>query len=252
MGKKFDPIGNRELLSKTVASTIEDAIRVKELVPGTRLPSELELCQQFDVSRTAIREALRTLEAKGLITIEKGRGIFVKLASADDVTDPMHLYLELTSERSYVLEIIHARQIIEPAIASFAAIHHTEEDIEKLKLDIKELEESGDDFKALAKLDMNFHIDIAKASQNPLMPLLLNPIHRLMPDIKSSVYATVEKAKDSALIWHRKILDQIIKRDAEGAKNAMIEHLKIAEEHVETMLKAQKQEEAVEKVFKIL
>ena len=76
--KIFNSVGNKELLSQKVAAEIENAIISKKIPPGDRLPSELELCSQFGVSRTAVREALRTLSAKGMISIEKGRGIFVK------------------------------------------------------------------------------------------------------------------------------------------------------------------------------
>lgn len=208
---------------------------------GNKLPSELELCVQFGVSRTALREALRMLSARGLITIVKGKGIFVKGFSADSVTDPLHHYLQFQSERSYVLDVIHARQLIEPPIAASAALHHTEEDIGRLEKDILELKKCTGDLSSLASLDMSFHLNIAKASQNPLMPLILDPINRLMPNIKQSVYATVADAKESAIIWHQKIFDEILRRDADAARKAMVQHLQIAEEHAEKMLEAQKE-----------
>lgn len=86
---------------------------------------------------------------------------------------------------------------------------------------------------------MLFHLDVAKASENSIIPLILEPIHRLIPQIKSSVYATVGDAKQSAVEWHQKILAAILQRDAKGARNAMIRHLEIAEEHTEQMLQNQ-------------
>ena len=71
------------------------------------------------------------------------------------------------------------------------------------------------------------------------MPLLLDPIHRLIPEIKSTIYATIGEAKESAVFWHQKILDAVISRDGEQAREAMIEHLRIAEEHAAKMLKNQ-------------
>jgi DNA-binding FadR family transcriptional regulator len=83
-------------------------------------------------------------------------------------------------------------------------------------------------------------LDIAKASQNTIMPMLLDPIHRLMPEIKLSIYKVVgEKvAKESATKWHGKILQEIIAQNPEGARFAMEEHLKRAAEHAEEMLRA--------------
>jgi GntR family transcriptional repressor for pyruvate dehydrogenase complex len=227
----FTPVGKRTLLSNVVEAQIEEAIRTKALLPGMRLPSEAGLCLQFKVSRTAVREALRMLSARGLINIIKGKGIFVQNISVETVTDPIHLYLEMQLERNYVLDVVHARQIIEPPIAASAALHHTSEDAVKLTKDLNDLIESDGDYEELSRLDMLFHLDIAKASENSIIPLLLEPIQRLAPRIKSSVYATVADAKKSAIEWHKKILDAILNSDSEGAREAMTRHLEIAEQH---------------------
>jgi len=235
----FTPVENRETLSKVVASRIQEAIRERKLASGERLPSENELCSQFGVSRTAVREALRTLSAQGLISVVKGKGIFVRESFSDIVTDPMRLYLQLHLERSYVMDIIRARQIIEPSMTAFAALRHSKDDIRRLQQDIDEMKECKEGFVQLARLDMQFHLDIAKASQNTIMPLILYPIHRLLPEIKSSVYATNADAKESALEWHEKILHEIKRKDAARAHKAMAQHLQIAEKHARRMLKAQ-------------
>ncbi len=227
----FTPIGKSNLLSKMVESQIEDAIRTKKVLPDAKLPSEQELCSQFKISRTALREALRMLAARGLVTIIKGKGIYVQSPSAETVTDPILLYLQMQNEAHYILDVVHARQIIEPPIAASAAVHHTEEDAERLKKDFKDLSTSDGDYKELSRLDMLFHLDIARASENTIIPLILEPIHRLAPRIKSSVYAAVTDAKQSALEWHEKILTAILERNPEEAKNAMAKHLEIAEKH---------------------
>ncbi len=244
----FSPVGKRSLLSTMVESKIEEAIRRRLLVPGAKLPSELELCAQFNVSRTAVREALRMLSARGLVTIMKGKGIFVQNLSAESVTDPIYLYLEMQREHDYVLDVVHARQIIEPPIAASAAVHHTDEDAEQLRRDHEALIRSEGDYVELSRLDMQFHLDIAKASENALIPLILEPIHRLVPQIKSSVYKTVSDARRSAVEWHEKIMDAILRRDAEGARAAMIHHLEIAEEHTELMLTKQQKSGSTKKL----
>jgi len=240
----FTPVENRELLSKTVATSIEEAIRSKKITKGNKLPSESELSEQFGVSRTALREALRMLSARDLITIIKGKGIYVKGPSADTVTRPLHMFLQMKGEHNYVRDVIRARQIIEPAIASEAAKYRTEEDIDRLKKNMHELECCGDDHSKLASLDALFHLDIAKASQNTIMPMLLEPIHRLMPEIKFAIYKIVgeKAAKESAVVWHGKILSEIIEQNPEGARLAMEQHLMKAAEHAEEMIHALKME----------
>jgi GntR family transcriptional regulator, transcriptional repressor for pyruvate dehydrogenase complex len=235
----FQKVAARRLLSHTVVEQIEEAIKGKRLEPGMRLPSEMELCKSFGVSRTAVREALRMLNARGLVTIEKGKGMFVNALSAAAVTDPLRLYLSMNYEKVFVLDVIRARQAIEPSIAAVAAAQRTSDDIAKLRQDIEELRAASEDYAQLASLDMAFHLDIARASQNPLMPLIIDPIHRLMPEIKSSVYATVEHARESALEWHSRITERIVARDPDGARDMMAEHLRIAEDHARRMLQAQ-------------
>jgi GntR family transcriptional repressor for pyruvate dehydrogenase complex len=243
----FIPVEQRSLLSKMVESQIEDAICSKKILPGEKLSSELELCKQFKVSRTAIREALRMLTARGLVTIIKGKGIYVQSLSAKTVTDPIHLYLQMQKEGSYILDVVHARQIIEPSIAASAAIEHTEEDAERLKKDQIEFIACEGDYQELSRLDMQFHLDIARSSENSLIPLILEPVHRLAPRIKSSVYAAVIDAKQLAVEWHEKILTAILRRDAEGARAAMKRHLEIAEQHDKQILIKQEHEKSIRK-----
>jgi GntR family transcriptional regulator, transcriptional repressor for pyruvate dehydrogenase complex len=235
----FQKVAARRLLSQTVVEQIEQAIKDKILGPGMRLPSEMDLCKSFGVSRTAVREAIRMLSARGLVKIEKGKGMFVNTLSAAAVTDPLRLYLSMNYEKVFVLDVIRARQAIEPSIAAVAAAQRTDDDILKLRQDVEELRNASEDYLQLAGLDMTFHLDIARASQNPLMPLIIDPIHRLMPEIKSSVYATVEHARESALEWHSRITERIVAADASGARDTMAEHLRIAEEHARQMLQAQ-------------
>ncbi len=243
----FTTVGNRELLSKTVASRIEDAIHARTFKNGDRLPSELDLAAQFDVSRTVVREALRMLSGRGIVAIKKGKGVFVNGFSAESVVEPLHSYLKFSIPKDYALDVIRARQVIEPAIASVAALNHTGEDEVQLQEDYDELQSCpADDFATLAMLDLRFHLDIAKATHNVIIPIMIEPIHRLMPAIKVSVYKAVQDSKKSALDKHGKVLSAILKGDADGARRAMTVHLKIAEEHVMLTMKS----ESVEAVKK--
>jgi GntR family transcriptional repressor for pyruvate dehydrogenase complex len=228
----FGRVGSRELLSKTVASRIEEAIHSRTLKKGDRLSSELRLAGEFDVSRTVIREALRMLSARGIVDIKKGKGIYVSGYSAESVVQPLHSYLKFSVQQDYALDVIRARQVVEPAIAYVAALQHKNEDALKLQRDWDDLSACPvDDYINLAQLDLLFHLDIAKATHNIVIPVMIEPIHRLMPPIKISVYKAVDNSKGSALDKHAKILSAILKRDAEGARQAMIVHLKVAEEH---------------------
>ncbi len=217
---------------------IEEAIRKKKIKPEEKLPTESELGQQFGVSRTAIREALKILMAKGLVNIEKGRGIYVKHFSPENIIEPLHTYLQLQSENNYTLHVLEARMIIEPSITAYAAMYRTEQDLINLRYDIDELKKCIGDAEGHAKFDIKFHQDIAIASQNPIMNLILTPIHRLMPKIKSKILSSVKDAHEIAVEWHEKIYKEILAGNADMAFKMMEGHLKIAKEHAEKMLSA--------------
>jgi len=178
--------------------------------------------------------------AKGLVSIEKGRGIFVKLFSPENIVEPLHMYLQLQSDENYTMHVLEARMIIEPSITAYAAMYRTEQDLKNLQFDIDELKKCVGDAENHAKYDVKFHLDIAIASQNPIMYVILSPVHRLMPQIKSKILASVKDAHKAAVEWHQKIYDAIAEGDADKAFKMMEGHLKIAKEHSEKMLKVDK------------
>ena len=233
---QFGAIGKSELLSQTVETAIQEAIRSGVLREGEKLPSEMELCAQFQVSRTVMREALRMLSARGLIRIEKGRGIFVRRLSVDSVATPMELYLHMHSGPDHALHVVGARQLIEPPIASAAALYHTAADAERLRANVSELTSATHDHARLSQLDMSFHLLVAEATHNPVLPLFIRPIQMLMPAIKADVYQVVDDAHEAAVRWHTRILDAILARDADRAAEEMHLHLEIAMEHVRAAL----------------
>ena len=234
----FNPLAERISIKEIIAAQIEEAILNKKYPPGSKLPSENDLCKMFGVSRTSVREALQMLNVQGLVSIEKGRGIFVRSLSSESVTKSIIKFFEHRFEGDYYFDLIHARQIIEPGIAYLAALNRREEDLIKLEKDIIDITNNDGDHVKHGEYDMSFHMHLAYASRNNLIPLLLKPIHKLMPLVKSSIMANVKGAKEAAVIWHTKILNDVKNQDAEGAKNSMIEHLKIAEEHIELALAA--------------
>ncbi len=83
---------------------------------------------------------------------------------------------------------------------------------------------------------MQFHLDLAKATQNIIVPLLIQAINGLLPRIKPVVYAKVDDSKAVALIWYKKILDAVVNQDQETAFQEMIEHLRIVEVNARTVL----------------
>lgn len=231
----FTSLGERTPLSQKVAMKIEEAILNKEITVGDKLPSEYEMCEQFGVSRTSIREAIRTLTTQGIVKVEKGKGIFVKNISSKSVADGILKFYKHRLDGEYALDLVHTRQALEPSIAYFAALNRTNEDLEVIEKNINLISKYHDDPDLSAKYDLAFHDSLAVASKNMLFVLMMRPLHELIPPIKSKIHAKLKGSTDVALLWHDKIYQAVKKKDTETARDAMIEHLRIAEEQIKTL-----------------
>ena len=229
----FDKIGKSQTLSQEIVEQLENAIRQKKFNPGEKLPTEKELCDMFGVSRTAIREAIQMLSAQGLIYVQKGKGSFVNDYTSAHVTKPMSLFLELNFDREFIFHVIKVRKMLEPGIARDAALYRSQEDLDHIKSILDQFDQPGEvDVDTMGMLDKEFHCSLAKACKNPIVPIIAEPIFDLMPRIKHIILSNIDFAKSDAGNYHHKIYDKILTQDSQGAYEMMVEHLKIAEEHV--------------------
>jgi len=226
----FGKIGKNLTLSEEIELKIEDSIRQKKLEPGQKLPSEKELGAMFGVSRTAVREALRMLSARGLLNVRKGDGVYINAFSSSLASKPMSLYLELQFDSDSILHLVHLRQLVEPNIARLAAQKRTREDLAGFQMNLAAFSDRTQDADQLAQLDVEFHSLIALSCHNPLIPLIMDPLFSMLPRVKALIVNHLQKThSDNAPNYHKKIFDMIQLQDAEGAFSAMQEHLKIAE-----------------------
>ena len=155
----FQKIGTSQTLSQKIERRIEAAIRDKKLAVGSKLPTEHELCASFGVSRTALREALRRLNARGLISIIKGSGMYVTELKIDDAIQTLNLYYDLQFDRNLIEQIIEVRKIFEPEIAKLAAKRRNKEDIKELEKNLKDFKLCNPDNTQLeADIDNKFHL----------------------------------------------------------------------------------------------
>ena len=201
-------------------------IRERKLVPGQKLPTEQELCAMFSVSRTAVREALRMLSARGLITIRKRAGMFVSDMSSSHAVSTMGLFLELKFDKDYILHVFNVRRVVEPEVCRWAAQNRTPEDLAVLRKNLEKMEACDpEDRDVESTLDQEFHSTITSASKNPIAPVVLEPIFTLMPKIRAMVYGNIADCKSSALDFHREIFVAIEEQDQERACAVMRDHI---------------------------
>ncbi|RKR14376.1 DNA-binding FadR family transcriptional regulator [Maribacter vaceletii] len=227
----FSPVGNSKSLSQQIEEKITEAIRNGQYLPGQKIPTEKELCEIFKVSRTAVREAIKTLAARGIIVVKKGSGAYVSEVSIQNASESLNMFFELSSNKDLILQTIKTRQLIEPIIASEAAKHRTKKHITLLQKNLEDIKKCDLlDSKTEAELDNAFHKILVSIPQNNILELLLSPIFNLMPKFKESVFAKptdgdLLKEKEMMIIHHSNILNAIIDQNGNLASQSMKNHL---------------------------
>jgi len=234
----FQNIGSKLTLSQRIERTIESAIREKKLVAGDKLPTEREMCESFGVSRTALREALRRLSARGLVSIHKGSGMYVKELKIEEAIKTLNLYYDLKFDRNLLSQIIEVRMKFEPQIAGLAAISRSDEDLAEMRENLVAFENCNpDDTQKEADLDNKFHLIITKATSNPIMQVTMEPIYSLLPRMRNYIYGNIDGEKENTLRYHRQIFEAIRNRDIEKATDVMRDHLIRSSEIYDTYMK---------------
>lgn len=224
---RFPHVQREPRLSDKVAELILESILSDRLSVGEKLPSERELGEQFGVSRTVIREAVRALAAKGVIEVRSGSGLRVATVSANAVAESMSLYLRGGSVAFEKVQEVRA--LLEVHLAGLAADRSTRNDIRALSEIHSRMQQDQADVEALASYDLEFHRLIAAATQNELFLLLLDSIGTSLIDIRRSNLSS--GATPMTLGQHEAILERIKARDAEGARAAMKRHLEAVAVH---------------------
>lgn len=235
MNRIFEKIEIGQTLSQKIERRIEEAIREKKLNPGDKLPTEREMCESFAVSRTALREALRRLSARGLISIRKGSGMVVSEIKIEDAIKSLNLYYDLKFDTDLIAKIIEVRRLFEPEIARLAAQNRKAADLNLLKKNIKDLEKCNPDNTQMeVDLINRFHTNLAKASANPIIIITMEPIYSLLPRMRNLIYGNIEGEKEYTVTLQKKILEAIEKKDSDSA---YIHTVELLERNMETYTK---------------
>jgi GntR family transcriptional repressor for pyruvate dehydrogenase complex len=220
----YSPVKRQDKLSVQVANQIQDLILSKHLKVGDRLPPERELCEQFGVSRTVIREAIRALEAKGLLTAQGGSGTYVKGLQSEDVADSIGLYITTQARPISHAKLMEVRRVLEVRIAALAAERATKESTAELDDLLARMDEARNDPHAFAKYDLEFHVALARATGNELLEILLDPFMDALYEGRR-LASNLPGVPQEAMELHRTILEKVKAGDAEGAAQAMSVHL---------------------------
>jgi GntR family transcriptional regulator, transcriptional repressor for pyruvate dehydrogenase complex len=192
------------------------------LKSGDRLPPERDLAEQFRVSRTSVREALRALESRGLVEIRAGEGAFVRDISVDSLVEP--LALVILPHREAVGELFEARRLLEPAIAGLAARRATPDEIGEMERILDEQAREVAHGRTGVAQDSAFHAAFANSAHNRAISRIVTALMDLLTQSREESLQTPGRPQRSHQD-HRRILDAIRRRDEVAAHRAVIDHL---------------------------
>lgn len=212
-------------LFEALAAEIEEWILSGQLEPGAKLPSEDSLAREFRVSRPVVREAFAQLRERGLLETVTGSGTFVKHPDADHLTDAVLRHLRVAAgDTASIGKVYEARLAIESTTARLAAERATEHDLEQIAARLEAMRAARSDVEAWTASDLGFHVAIARASRNPFLPTLLEPLVKVIEHGIAASFRSRQAVK-AGLEAHARILERIEAHDALGAEEAMRQHL---------------------------
>src|SRR5215469_16595749 len=211
-------------LYEQIVMQIEESISGGKLKPGDQLPAERELAQQFGVSRTAVREAVKTLCEKGLVEAYSGRGTFVTSGKSQSAKHSLHWLVNSGDPQNagYVTEL---REILEPEFTALAAARIEEQQLAMMREAIAVMDRSMQDPHAYIEADLDFHLALAEAAGNPLILSLLDSIVAVLREERLGVFA-VPGGPTRGQIHHKLILKAIERRNPAKARTAMMAHMR--------------------------
>lgn len=225
----FNSITREASLTQKTLNHVEELILNGTLRHGDRLPPESKLTGKLGVSKTVIREAMRSLAAKGLVDIRPGSGMYVRGPGSAMIKEPVDLLL-----RSLLLrpnDVMEVREMLEVKVAGLAAERAKLSDIEAMEETIRALSVRNASVEDLAEADVTFHRLLAAATGNPLISVLTDSVNDLMLQLRLNAFRLDRAhAIELAIKVHSHILGRVKARDAEGARRAMVEHLAISQE----------------------
>jgi GntR family transcriptional repressor for pyruvate dehydrogenase complex len=210
-------------LYEQIVQQVEESIQKGALKPGDQLPPERELAQQFGVSRTAVREAVKALHEKGLVEAYPGRGTFITDGTSYSMRQSLDRMVKVGQAEGSAF-LAEVRAILEPEIAALAATRADAEDVSSMREQVAVMDGACKDPDAFIEADLDFHLALAEAAANPIILSLIDSIVGLLREQRMGIFQ-VEGGPERGQHHHKKILKAIELRDPTRAREAMKAHL---------------------------
>jgi GntR family transcriptional regulator, transcriptional repressor for pyruvate dehydrogenase complex len=212
-----------------VVGQLHQLIEAGKLKAGDRLPSERELAETFRVSRSSVREAIKTLENERLVISRPGSGTFITAVNIEAIIPPLASLL--SRGKDALIDLFEMRRLVEPSIAALAAERATPADILHLKEICAAQEQQIKRRTSAVESDAAFHLSIGQATHNSALQRLVASIVEILKPMREKSLQTPGRAHKS-LASHREILVAIERHDPEQARQAMQRHIEAVELNV--------------------
>ncbi len=210
-------------VTRSVCKYIQENIEAGRWQVGEKIPSENELCGELGVSRVSVRSALQQFIALGVLESVRGKGTFLisnDLSIFKPAPDSKPQQRETIDDMKYIIEF---RSLIEPALCAKAAESATPELTDKLTQLLNQMKASIGQGKSYIQADMEFHLEIARANQNPVTVSIMQEVFQRRREL-GEMYS-LANGYYGGVYYHGLILDAIRKHDPKSAKALMLEHL---------------------------
>jgi GntR family transcriptional regulator, transcriptional repressor for pyruvate dehydrogenase complex len=220
----FEPVHDNRALSEKIIAQISDALVAGELKPGDRLPPERELAEQFGVSRTVIRDAVKTLAGRGILHVKHGAGIFVSTSEENAIGRLGALSDILPLQGVSLRDLFEIRKVLEAEGAEWAARRRNDYHLKRLRGILEDAYRNSENIEVLSERDAQFHVAIAEASQNLVLVRVMLTLLDLLAQSRRESLSIPGRAKLSLKDYER-IVEEIEAQRHEGARETMLEHL---------------------------
>ncbi len=218
------PTLQRRTLADQVATHLLERIDRQSLLPGSLLPSEAQLAADFGVSRPVVREAMRALEATGVVAVANGKGAIVRPLSGD----PLSGFFQHAARvrREAVVELLEVRKGIEIQSATLAAERRTAEEAAEMRQLVAEMRDALREPQSYTERDVALHLLIARASRNLMLYHLVESIREpLQESIREGLQRRVsDEQMERVQELHERLIDAVASGDAAQAGQAMADH----------------------------
>lgn len=227
----FSPISDYRALSEKIVSQVSDRLVRGELSPGDRLPTERELAEQFGVSRTVVRDAVKTLAGRGILQVRRGAGIFV-VSAEERMSNRVGALSEIFSlQGAGLADLFEIRKVLEAESAWWAAQRHSIHHAERLRSVLEDAREHRADLTVLSERDAQFHVAIAEGSQNLVLVRVMLTLLDLLENARYESLR-IPGRPELSLEQHGRVLAAVEAQDPEEARAAMLEHISSVESEI--------------------